>query len=133
MATNAYKHEKPSKRVVVESTGALFPLFADSQLVQCELQRLAMALREMNVTAVITVERVNEDTGARFNVEEFVADDVVILRNRLEHESRRRTIEILKFRGAVHQKGEFPFTIDPVNGISIAPVFSLAAITEASN
>jgi len=46
--------------------------------------------------------QVGEDTVlrfsdiARYGVEEFVADSVVILRNVLEDEKRRRTIEILK-------------------------------------
>jgi len=43
-------------------------------------------------------------------MEEFVADNVIVLRNVLEDEKRRRTMEILKFRGTSHQKGEFPFT-----------------------
>ena len=43
---------------------------------------------------------------ARFGVEEVVSDNVMIIRNILEEEKRRRTIEILKFRGALHQKGE---------------------------
>ncbi|MFN8371294.1 MAG: ATPase domain-containing protein [Anaerolineae bacterium] len=37
---------------------------------------------------------------------EFVADNVIILRNVLEEEKRQRTIEILKFRGTSHKKGE---------------------------
>ncbi|WP_274010385.1 ATPase domain-containing protein, partial [Escherichia coli] len=71
------------------------------------------ALRLLGVTTIITMERLDEDGGlARFGVEEFVADNVLVLRNRLEQEKRRRTIEILKFRGATHQKGEYPFTVD---------------------
>ena len=65
------------------------------------------------MTALITAESDHDDYGAlaRHGVEEFVADNVIILRNVLEDEKRRRTIEILKFRGTDHQKGEFPFTI----------------------
>ena len=43
---------------------------------------------------------------ARFGVEEVVSENMMIIRNILEEEKRRRTIEILKFRGALHQKGE---------------------------
>ena len=77
-----------------------------------ELFRIARALKEHGVTAVITAER-TEDYGevSRYGLEEFVADNVIILRNLLEDERRRRTIEILKFRGTAHQKGEFPFTV----------------------
>ena len=54
---------------------------------------------------MITAER-NEEYGAiaRYGVEEFVADNVVILRNMLDEEKRRRTIEVLKFRGTTHQR-----------------------------
>ena len=74
------------------------------------------------MTAVLTAER-TEDYGpiARFGVEEFIADNVMILRNVLEDESRRRTIEILKFRGCDHQKGEYPFTIVPNGGRGAGP------------
>jgi circadian clock protein KaiC len=77
----------------------------------------------MGVTAVLTAEQPH-DYGAtsRHEVEEFVADNVLILRNVLEEEKRRRTVEILKFRGTAHQKGEFPFTIGPVGGLIIIPL-----------
>jgi circadian clock protein KaiC len=115
-----------AKRLVLDGTGALFALFRDLQFLQRALHRLVMAMRKLGVTALITVERTGEDKVARFDVEEFVADNIVILRNRGEDEKRRRTVEILKFRGTTHQRSEFPFTIDPVDGLSIAPISSLA-------
>ena len=65
--------------------------------------------RRMGVTAILTAER-TEDYGpvARFGVEEFIADNVMILRNVLEDEKRRRTIEILKFRGTRPPEGRVP-------------------------
>ena len=87
-------------RVAVDSLGAVFSQFSDQSIVRRELFRIASALKRMGVTAVLTAERA-EDYGpvARFGVEEFIADNVMILRNVLEGENRRRTIEILKFRG----------------------------------
>ncbi|HEX7596230.1 MAG TPA: ATPase domain-containing protein, partial [Gemmatimonadaceae bacterium] len=98
-------------RVSVDSLGAVFSQFEDQAMVRGELFRIASALKAMGVTAVLTAERA-DDHGpvARFGVEEFIADNVMILRNALEDETRRRTIEILKFRGCDHQKGEYPFT-----------------------
>jgi circadian clock protein KaiC len=80
----------------------------------------------MGVTAVMTAER-TEDYGpiARFGVEEFIADNVMILRNVLGEERRRRTVEILKFRGTGHQKGEFPFTIVSDAGFVVIPLSSI--------
>ena len=51
----------------------------------------------------------------------------MILRHAGEQEKRRRTVEILKLRGAPHRGGEFSFAIVPGEGISIIPI---ALITE---
>jgi circadian clock protein KaiC len=109
-----------AKRVAVDSLGAVFSQFSDQSIVRRELFRISWALKRMGVTAVMTAERTS-DYGpiARFGVEEFIADNVMVLRNVLEEENRRRTIEILKFRGTDHQKGEFPFTIIPDGGMVV--------------
>ena len=109
-------------RVVIDSIGAVFTRFADDGLVRVELTRLTHALKDLGVTALLTAERAHEyNSIARFGVEEFVADNVLILRNVTELEKRRRTIEILKIRGAAHRSGEYSFTITPGEGISVIP------------
>ena len=115
-----------AKRVSIDSLGAMFSQFSDQSLVRRELFRIASALKQMGVTAVMTAERV-DDYGpiARFGVEEFIADNVMVLRNTLEEEKRRRTIEILKFRGTGHQKGEFPFTITAGDGMVVIPLSAI--------
>ena len=111
------------QRVSVDSLGAVFSQFSDVATVRGELYRMAVALKKMAVTALLTAER-TEEYGplARFGVEEFVADNVIILRNVLDDEKRRRTLEILKFRGTDHAKGEFPFTVIPGEGVVIIPL-----------
>ncbi len=87
----------------------------------------------MNATTIMTTERVEEyGPVARFGVEEFVSDNVVIVRNVLEGERRRRTIEILKFRGTTHMKGEYPFTITN-NGVNIFPLGAMRLTQRSSN
>jgi circadian clock protein KaiC len=115
-----------AKRVSVDSLGAIFSQFSDQSIVRRELFRIASALKKMGVTAVLTAERV-DDYGAiaRFGVEEFIADNVMVLRNVLDDEKRRRTVEILKFRGTDHQKGEFPFTIVPNVGMVVIPLSAM--------
>ena len=115
-----------AQRVAVDSLGAMFSQFTDQALVRRELFRIASALKQMGVTALMTAER-TDDYGpiARFGVEEFIADNVMVLRNVLDVEKRRRTIEILKFRGTGHQKGEFPFTITPDTGVVVIPLSSI--------
>jgi circadian clock protein KaiC len=99
-------------RVAIDSLAGVFTQFEDGALVRRELFRAASVLRRLGVTAVLTAERIDDyGTIGRFGVEEFIADNVIILRNALEDEKRRRTVEILKFRGTSHQRGEFPFTV----------------------
>ncbi len=115
-----------AKRVILDAIGALFPQFTDANTVRRELHRIHAGLRLLGVTTLITMERIDEEGGiGRFGVEEFVADNVILLRNRNEQEKRRRTIEILKFRGTVHQKGEYPFTIDAEDGVMIIPLSAI--------
>lgn len=122
-----------AKRVVLDAIGAIFPQFSDSSIVRRELHRIANGLRSLGVTSILTIERTDEyGPIARFGVEEFVADNVVILRNQLEQEKRRRTIEILKFRGSSHRKGEFPYTISYPDGITIVPLSSIS-LTQPSS
>jgi len=123
-----------AKRVSVDSLGAVFSQFSDQSVVRRELFRIASALKAMGVTAMMTAERTT-DYGpvARLGVEEFIADNVIILRNVLEDEKRRRTIEILKFRGTDHQKGEFPFTIVPDGGIVAIPLSAMQLRQKSSD
>jgi circadian clock protein KaiC len=129
---NAVRKVKAT-RVSVDSLGAVFSQFSDQSMVRGELFRIASALKGMGVTAVLTAER-TDDHGpvARFGVEEFIADNVMILRNALEDETRRRTIEILKFRGCDHQKGEYPFTIVPHGGVVVIPLSAMQLSMKSS-
>jgi circadian clock protein KaiC len=122
-----------AKRVVLDSTGSLFTRFSESAHVRFELFRLFVALKEMGTTSVLTMES-SGGNGAvtRFGVEEFVADNVVVLRNTLEQSKRRRTVEILKFRGAPHRSGEWLFTIVADEGIVVIPVSLLGSKQLAS-
>ena len=120
-------------RVVLDSVGAVFSRYADAGVVRRELGRVTAALRQLGVTAVITAERVREsDAIARFGVEEFVADNVVLLHNVAENEKRRRTVEVLKLRGAPHRSGEFSFTIVAGEGISVLPLALISLRQRAS-
>ncbi len=122
-----------ARRLSMDALGAVFTQITDSTIVRRELFRIASALKDMGVTAVITAERTQEYGDiARFGVEEFVSDNVVILRNVLEEEKRRRTLEILKFRGTSHLKGEWPFTIIPNEGIVAIPLAAIKLEQQSS-
>ncbi len=122
-----------AKRVSIDSVTALFQQYDSASLVRREILRLVTRLKQLGVTTVITTERTEEyGLVARFGVEEFVSDNVVIVRNVLEGERRRRTIEILKLRGTTHMKGEYPFTIT-ANGMNIFPLGAMRLTQRSSN
>jgi circadian clock protein KaiC len=115
-----------ASRVSLDSLGAIFAQVADRSTLRSELFRITSTLKNMGVTAVLTAERDREGGPlTKCGIEEFIADNVVVMRNLLEKERRRRTLEILKFRGAVHEKGEHPFTIIPGQGIVVIPLSSI--------
>jgi circadian clock protein KaiC len=122
-----------ARRVTLDSLNALFVQFADRALIRSELFRITTTLKRMGATVVFTAER-TEDYGAitQFGIEEFVADNVVILRNILIDERRRRTLEILKFRGASHLRGEVPFTVME-RGIVVIPLAAQQLTQESTS
>lgn len=121
-------------RVSLDSLGAIFTQLPDRANVRRELFRIASVLKKMHVTAVLTAERTQEYGDiSRYGVEEFVADNVIILRNVLEEEKRRRTVEILKFRGTSHQKGEYPFTLIPGEGLVVIPLSAIELKQKSSD
>jgi circadian clock protein KaiC len=121
-----------AQRVVLDSVGAVFAEHSDPTVVRTELRRLLLELRRMGVTIVMTAEHaVDGGAVARYGVEDFLADNVVLLRNSLDEEKRRRTVEVLKMRGAMHRKGEYPFTVLPGQGMVVIPL-SVVALTQRS-
>jgi circadian clock protein KaiC len=125
--------ETGARRVAIDSLGTMFAQVPDPALLRGELFRMTTALQRLGVTTILTAERETDAAGlTRYGVEEFVAENVVILRNGLEHERRRRTVEILKFRGTTHHKGEFPFTILNRRGIEVVPLASVRLRQKAS-
>lgn len=122
-----------AKRVSIDSVTAVFQQYEGVGLIRREIFRLAARLKQVGVSSIMTTEREHEyGAVARFGVEEFVSDNVVIVRNVLEGERRRRTIEILKLRGTTHMKGEYPFTINK-DGINIFPLGAMRLTQRSSN
>lgn len=114
-----------ARRVVIDSLSAPLVRFGDLASVRAGLGRLVNGLDALGVTTVITVERPQDYNGvSRFGVEEFVVDNIVLLRYPLQAEHRRRTVEVLKFRGTPHRQGEYPFAIDGT-GINVIPLSSI--------
>ncbi|MEW6734437.1 MAG: circadian clock protein KaiC [Acidobacteriota bacterium] len=127
-------HKIGAERLSMDSLGAICAQFEDIPTVRRELLRISAGLKRMGITATVTAECTQEyGEISRYGVEEFVADNVIILRNVLEEEKRRRTIEILKFRGTNHQKGEFSFTVLPGEGIVVIPLSAIQLKQKSSD
>ena len=126
-------HKYKAKRVAIDSITAVFQQYEAAAVVRREIFRLVARLKQIGVTTIVTTERTEEYGAiASFGVEEFVADNVAIVRNVLEGERRRRTIEILKLRGTTHMKGEYPFTITN-DGVNIFPLGAMRLTQRSSN
>ncbi|MEM7032527.1 MAG: circadian clock protein KaiC [Chloroflexota bacterium] len=121
------------KQVVMDSIGSLFHQFRTPALIRREIFRITEALKSLNVTTIMTVERLEEyGPITRYGIEEFVSDNVIVLRNVLQREKVRRTIQVLKVRGDTHMKGEYPFTISET-GLTILPLSAIELQQESSN
>ncbi|MFW5653091.1 MAG: circadian clock protein KaiC, partial [Planctomycetota bacterium] len=53
--------------------------------------------------------------------------------NMSEDEKRRRTLEVLKFRGTPHQLGQWPFTILPDQGLQVIPLSAIELKQKSSD
>lgn len=122
-----------AKLVVIDSLGSLFSQYSNEIMLRREIFRLTETLKSMHVTAILTAERLEEyGPISRHGIEEFVSDNVIILRSVLAEERIRRTIQVLKMRGHTHFKGESPFTIDEC-GIRIIPLSAMELKQSSSN
>ena len=111
-------------RLVIDSLSSVFALTDDPGDARQRLRHLIGQLRSAGLTVLMTVETATDPSSAlsRYGIEEFVADNVVLLRNAREGKGRRRTLEVLKMRGSTHCKGEYAFTVQPGIGVVVLPV-----------
>jgi circadian clock protein KaiC len=108
-----------AKRVVLDSLDALFAGL-DHQTLRSEFKRLFVWLKKKKVTAIITAE-MGDTFITRQGMEEFVADCVIILDNRVTNQITTRRLRVVKYRGSFHGNNEYPFLIDK-KGITVFPL-----------
>lgn len=114
------------RRVAVDAVNTLAENYDPGHL-RTILRRLRALFSELDVTAVVTTERLSEDQPelTRYGLESFVGDAVIVLRNNPIAEYRRRTIEVVKVRGGGHHAGQVPFAILPGRGIAVLPLTTM--------
>ncbi|MEO6546375.1 MAG: circadian clock protein KaiC [Ferruginibacter sp.] len=119
-----------AKRVVLDSLDTLFYGF-DYKILRAEFKRLLSWLKDKNVTAIITGE-IGNAFHTRDGVEEYVADCVIILDNRVVNQITTRRLRIVKYRGSIHGNNEYPFLINE-KGITVLPVITDALQQKSSS
>lgn len=119
-----------AKRVVLDTIETLFAGLTNHGIVRAELRRLFRFLKAKGVTAIVTGER-GKDMLTRYGLEEYVADCVIVLDNRVADQISTRRLRVMKYRGSMHGSNEYPFLITR-QGISVLPVTSLGLNHDAT-
>jgi circadian clock protein KaiC len=119
-----------AKRVVLDTVEALFAGVPNHAILRAELRRLFRWLKDKGVTSVITGER-GDSTFTRFGLEEYVADCVILLDQRIYDQVSTRRLRVVKYRGSSHGTNEYPFLIG-TDGISVLPITSIGLRHEVS-
>jgi circadian clock protein KaiC len=113
-----------AKRVAIDALEALFSGLGNHAVLRAELRRLFRWLTDRGITAVITAEKGNGDAVTRHGIEEYVADCVIVLDQRVADQICTRRLRVLKYRGTAHGTNEYPFLIG-AHGISVLPITSM--------
>lgn len=111
-----------ARRIALDAVENLFSAFADLRILRAEFRRLMEWLKDKGITAIVTTERGN-DSISRHGLEEYIADCVIALENRVEGQLATRRLRIVKYRGSAHGSNEYPFVLDHT-GISVLPITS---------
>ena len=119
-----------AKRVVIDTIETLFGGLENEAVLRSELRRLFEWLKSKGVTAIITGER-GDGALTRYGLEEYVADCLILLDNRVQEQLSTRRLRIVKYRGSAHGTNEYPFIIDE-QGITVMPITSSGLAHDAS-
>ena len=119
-----------ARRIALDAVENLFSAFTDIRILRAEFRRLMNWLKSKGVTAVVTTER-GTNSITRHGLEEYIADCVIALDNRVEGQLATRRLRIVKYRGASHGCDEFPFVLDRY-GFSVMPITSAGLAYEVS-
>jgi len=108
------------ERVAIDSTAVFEMYYKEPAEVRKQLFKLLTGLKNIGVTSVLTSELPEESkTLAKFGVEEFVVDGVIILHYLGIGESVYNSLQVRKMRRTKHEKDVFPMEINDKDGISV--------------
>ena len=116
----AKAREMNAKVIVFDAIDVLLSLLDDPAAECRELYRLNEWLLRNKFTGILTT-KIEDDlpgTAQRYGFMPFMADCVVILKQRVTDRVAVRSIRVVKYRGSPHVLNEVPFTIGPT-GVEI--------------
>ena len=121
-----------AKRVALDTVEALFAGLPNHAILRSELRRLFRWLKDRGMTAIITGEKGDGNAITRYGLEEYVADCVITLDQRVQEQVATRRLRVLKYRGTAHGTNEYPFLIGE-SGFSVLPITSMRLDHAASS
>ena len=97
-------------RVVIDSTSVMGTYYKDPFDIRKQLFKLLKGLKEIGVTSMLTSELPEDSKSlARFGVEEFIVDGLIILHFLGIGESVYNSLQVRKMRRTNHGKDIYPF------------------------
>ncbi len=108
--------DREIKRLVIDGIASLGLFYGCENEFRDALFKVVSLLKSLGITAIITTEINAPDRISRLGVEEFVTDAIITL----ENDSGRRSLNILKMRGANFLSGPHSFEISD-DGVTVYP------------
>ncbi len=101
------------KRLAIDGIDALFALTERPSNRRREILRVLNWLADIKLTTLLTIKRTNDEKNlpSYFGLAEYAADGVVELRKTMFGELARRTLSVVKLRGAAYDGGAHSYTI----------------------
>jgi circadian clock protein KaiC len=118
------------RRIVIDAIDVLFTQTVDHAHIQNQITTLLRWLDESAITCILTVKAADAVAGlpSEFSFAEFAADGVIQLRSSMHRNLLRRSLRVLKVRGASFATGDHPYTLSD-NGMRVlaTPLRTFAA------
>ena len=113
VGVEAKAREMGAKLIVFDALDVLLSLLDDRAAERRELYRIQEWLARTRLTGILTtkVEENKPATAQRYSFMQFMADCVVLLRQRVQDRIAVREMRVLKYRGSAHVLNEVPFII----------------------
>ena len=114
MGLEAKAREMGAKQIVFDALDVLLSLLDDRAAERRELYRIQEWLARTGLTGILTtkIEENKPPTAQRYGFMQFMADCVVLMRQRVDDRVAVREMRVVKYRGSAHVLNEVPFVID---------------------